>query len=157
MSRLSNYDVVFIDVVDVLFDNINNTKSYKIIEVGAEDTKTKAITNYGAINCKHNMADAVDTISEATIGTCAIGPTILRLEEAAHNWDIKHYTWLETYILKHLSPPEKSQWRHLARLMDVPVKPTTRPITGANSPLYFSTTKRYDNGQLKKPTNWPPR
>lgn len=74
----SGYDVVFVDVVDDLVDNINNTPSYKITEVGAEGTKTKTITRYRAINSKHNMADAVDTISKASIVTCAVGPTILK-------------------------------------------------------------------------------
>ncbi|ETN40763.1 uncharacterized protein HMPREF1541_05043 [Cyphellophora europaea CBS 101466] len=74
----SGYEVVFVDVVDDLVNNINNTKSYKITEVGAEGTKTKTITNYRAINSKHNLQDAIDTISKAAIVTCAVGPTILK-------------------------------------------------------------------------------
>lgn len=74
----SGYDVVFIDVVDDLVNKINETPEYKITEVGAEGTKTKTIKNYRAINSKHNMADAVETLSKAEIVTCAVGPTILK-------------------------------------------------------------------------------
>ena len=58
----TGYRVVFVDVVDNLVDQINDTKSYTITEVGAEGTKKKTITNYTALNskisdgrsCRHN-------------------------------------------------------------------------------------------------------
>jgi mannitol-1-phosphate 5-dehydrogenase len=74
----TGYSVIFVDVVDDLVDQINSTKSYKITEVGAEGTKTKTITNYRAINSKYNMEDCVNSIADADIVTCAVGPNILK-------------------------------------------------------------------------------
>lgn len=74
----SGYDVVFVDVVDKLIDQINSTKSYTITEVGAEGEKTKTITNYKALNSKTHMEEVVDTISKASIVTCAVGPNVLK-------------------------------------------------------------------------------
>jgi len=74
----TGYDVVFIDVIDGLIEQINNTPKYTITEVGAEGRKTKTITNYRAINSKYNMDDVVKTIAGADIVTCAVGPTILK-------------------------------------------------------------------------------
>lgn len=74
----SGYDVVFIDVVDDLINKINNTKEYKITEVGAEGTKSKTITNYRAVNSKYNMDEVVSIIADAVIVTCAVGPNVLK-------------------------------------------------------------------------------
>ncbi len=74
----TGYSVVFVDVVDDLVNQINDTKSYTITEVGAEGTKKKTITNYRAINSKYDMEDVVNTIAGADIVTCAVGPTILK-------------------------------------------------------------------------------
>jgi len=74
----TGYEVIFVDVVDKLIDDINATKSYTITEVGAEGRKTKTITNYKAINSKHNMDATVDAIANADIVTCAVGPNVLR-------------------------------------------------------------------------------
>ena len=74
----TGYKVVFVDVVDNLINQINDTPSYTITEVGAEGTKKKTIDNYTAINSKYDMEKVVDTIAEATIVTCAVGPTILK-------------------------------------------------------------------------------
>ncbi|KAK5100141.1 hypothetical protein LTR70_003333 [Exophiala xenobiotica] len=74
----TGYEVIFVDVVDKLIDDINATKSYTITEVGAEGKKTKTITNYKAINSKHNMDATVDAIANADIVTCAVGPNVLK-------------------------------------------------------------------------------
>lgn len=74
----SGYEVVFVDVIDKLIDDINNTKSYTITEVGAEGEKVKTITNYKALNSKTHMDEVVDTISKAAIVTCAVGPNVLK-------------------------------------------------------------------------------
>lgn len=74
----TGYEVIFVDVVDKLIDDINNTKSYTITEVGAEGKKTKTITNYKAINSKHNMPETIDAIANAEIVTCAVGPNVLK-------------------------------------------------------------------------------
>lgn len=74
----SGFDVVFVDVVDDLINNINKTKSYTITEVSDDGEKVKTITNYKALNSKTHMEEVVDTISKATIVTCAVGPNVLR-------------------------------------------------------------------------------
>jgi len=74
----TDYEVIFVDVVDDLIDRINATKSYKITEVGEEGQKSKTITNYRAINSKYNMADVVQCIAEADVVSCAVGPNVLK-------------------------------------------------------------------------------
>uniref|UniRef100_A0A0D6QVM1 Mannitol-1-phosphate 5-dehydrogenase n=1 Tax=Araucaria cunninghamii TaxID=56994 RepID=A0A0D6QVM1_ARACU len=74
----TGYHVVFVDVVDQLIDQINNTKSYTITEVGSEGEKKKTITNYKAYNSKYDMPKVVEEISGADIVTCAVGPNILK-------------------------------------------------------------------------------
>lgn len=74
----SGYDVIFADVVDDLVNKLNSTPSYKVIEVGAEGTDTKVISNYRAINSKYNEAELVDEIATADVVTCSVGPRILK-------------------------------------------------------------------------------
>jgi mannitol-1-phosphate 5-dehydrogenase len=74
----TGYKIVFCDVVDDLVDQINNTPSYTVTEVGADGEHTKTITNYTALNTKYHMDEAIKTISEADIVTCAVGPNILK-------------------------------------------------------------------------------
>ncbi|KAI8958333.1 mannitol dehydrogenase domain-containing protein [Daldinia sp. FL1419] len=74
----SGYEVVFADVVDKLVDALNSTPSYKVIERGVEGTDVKTITNYRAINSKHNEAELVDEIATADVVTCSVGPNILK-------------------------------------------------------------------------------
>ncbi|KAH8680623.1 mannitol-1-phosphate 5-dehydrogenase-like protein [Xylariales sp. PMI_506] len=74
----SGYEVVFADVMDDVVNKLNKTPSYKVIEVGAEGTDTKTITNYRAINSKYNEAELIDEISTADVVTCSVGPNILK-------------------------------------------------------------------------------
>merc|ERR1712193_133422 len=74
----SGYEVIFADVADALIDKINDTPSYKVIEVGTEGTTENTITNYRAINSKTHESDLIDEISQADIVTCSIGPNILK-------------------------------------------------------------------------------
>ena len=74
----TGYKVVFVDVIDDLINNINESKSYTVTEVSDEGEKSKTITNYRGINSKYDMPDVVKTISEADIVTCAVGPTVLK-------------------------------------------------------------------------------
>lgn len=74
----TGYKVIFVDVIDKLINDINNTKSYTITEVGTEGTKTKTITNYIALNSKTHMKEVVETIANADIVTCAVGPNVLK-------------------------------------------------------------------------------
>lgn len=74
----SGYEVVFCDVMDAVIDKLNASKSYKVIQVGAEGESISTITNYRAINSKLNEADVIDEITTADLVTCSVGPNILK-------------------------------------------------------------------------------
>lgn len=74
----SGYEVVFCDVTDIIIDQLNQTKSYKVIQVGVEGNSTTTITNYRAINTKTNEYDAIEEIRTADLVTCSVGPNILK-------------------------------------------------------------------------------
>jgi len=74
----SGYEVVFCDVMDGLIEQLQNTKSYKVIQVGAEGTSEETITNYRAINSKTNEADVIEEIRTADVVTCSVGPRVLK-------------------------------------------------------------------------------
>lgn len=74
----SGYEVVFCDVMDGLIENLQKTKSYKVIQVGADGNTESSITNYRAINSKTNEADVVEEIRTANLVTCSVGPNILK-------------------------------------------------------------------------------
>jgi mannitol-1-phosphate 5-dehydrogenase len=64
--------------MDSVIDQLNKSKSYKVIQVGSEGTSETTITNYRAINSKHNEAQVIDEITTADIVTCSVGPNILK-------------------------------------------------------------------------------
>jgi len=74
----SGYEVVFCDVMDSIIDQLQKTKSYKVIQVGAEGNSETVITNYRAINSKTHEADVIKEIITADIVTCSVGPNILK-------------------------------------------------------------------------------
>lgn len=74
----SGYEVVFCDVMDNLIDSLQNSKSYKVIQVGAEGNSETTITNYRAFNSKTHEADIVKEITTADVVTCSVGPNILK-------------------------------------------------------------------------------
>lgn len=74
----SGYEVVFCDVMDNIIDQLNASKSYKVIQVGAEGTSETTITNYRAINSKTHEEDVIKEISTADVVTCSVGPNILK-------------------------------------------------------------------------------
>jgi len=74
----SGYEVVFVDVMDSIIELLQNNKSYKVIQVGAEGESTSEITNYRAINSKTHEEDVIKEISTADIVTCSVGPNILK-------------------------------------------------------------------------------
>jgi mannitol-1-phosphate 5-dehydrogenase len=61
-----------------IIDQLNASKSYKVIQVGAEGTSETTITNYRAINSKTHEADVIKEISTADVVTCSVGPNILK-------------------------------------------------------------------------------
>lgn len=74
----SGYEVVFADVVPAVVDKLNETKSYKVIEVGTEGTVEETITNYRAINSRTHESDLIEEIATADVVTCSVGPNILK-------------------------------------------------------------------------------
>ncbi|KAI4242106.1 MAG: hypothetical protein LQ352_007299 [Teloschistes flavicans] len=76
--HLAGFEVVFVDVVDSLIEQLQKTKEYTVTEIGGEGEKVNKITNYRAINSKHNEQEAVDEIATADLVTCAVGPNILK-------------------------------------------------------------------------------
>lgn len=74
----SGFDVVFADVNGALVDQVNQSTSYRVIEVGTEGTSEKTITNYRAINSRTNEEHLIQEIQTADIVTCSVGPNILK-------------------------------------------------------------------------------
>ncbi|CAF9918117.1 MAG: hypothetical protein ALECFALPRED_000565 [Alectoria fallacina] len=74
----SGFEVVFVDVMDKLIEQLQQTKSYTVTEIGGDGEKVNTISNYRAINSKTHAKDAVEEISSADLVTCAVGPTILK-------------------------------------------------------------------------------
>ncbi|KAK2746638.1 hypothetical protein FQN57_002982 [Myotisia sp. PD_48] len=74
----SGYEVVFIDVVDQIINALQSTPSYTVTEISSAGEHVKTISNYRAINSKHNLQDVINEISTAEVVTCAVGPNILK-------------------------------------------------------------------------------
>ncbi|PBP24451.1 mannitol-1-phosphate dehydrogenase [Diplocarpon rosae] len=74
----SGYEVVFCDVMDSIIDQLQRSKSYKVIQVGADGNSTTTISNYRAINSKSHEADVINEIMTADVVTCSVGPNILK-------------------------------------------------------------------------------
>jgi mannitol-1-phosphate 5-dehydrogenase len=64
--------------MDSVIDQLNASKSYQVIQVGAEGTTKDTITNYRAINSKTHEADVIQEIVTADVVTCSVGPSILK-------------------------------------------------------------------------------
>jgi mannitol-1-phosphate 5-dehydrogenase len=74
----SGYEVVFCDVMDSVINQLQKSKSYKVIQVGAEGNSESIITNYRAINSKYHEAQVIDEITTCDLVTCSVGPNILK-------------------------------------------------------------------------------
>lgn len=57
--------VVFVDVVDTLIEQLQQTPKYTVTEIGGDGEKVNTITNYRAINSKTNESDAIEEITSA--------------------------------------------------------------------------------------------
>lgn len=79
--------------MDSIIDQLQKHTSYTVTEIGTKNEKVNTISNYRAINSKHNEADVVEEIATADIVshnlskfhqtnicqvTCAVGPNILK-------------------------------------------------------------------------------
>ncbi|KAF2164035.1 hypothetical protein M409DRAFT_25805 [Zasmidium cellare ATCC 36951] len=74
----SDFEVVFVDVMDSIIDALQKAKSYEVTEIGPDGEKTFHIDNYRAINSKHEMDKVIQEIATADTVTCAVGPNILK-------------------------------------------------------------------------------
>jgi mannitol-1-phosphate 5-dehydrogenase len=74
----SGYFVTFVDVMDSIINQLQETPSYTVTEIGDDGERKFTIDHYKAINSKYNMDDVVKAIAEADIVTCAVGPNILK-------------------------------------------------------------------------------
>jgi len=74
----SDYEVVFVDVMDSIIESLQKTSSYTVTEIGDDGERKFTIDNYRAINSKHEMEKVVDEIATADVVTCAVGPNILK-------------------------------------------------------------------------------
>lgn len=64
--------------MDSIIDQLQNSKSYKVIQVGAEGNSVSTISNYRAINSKYHEDEVIKEISTADVVTCSVGPNILK-------------------------------------------------------------------------------
>lgn len=58
---------MFIDVMDSIIEQLQKTKEYTVTEIGAEGEKVNKISNYRAINSKHEEAKVVEEIATADL------------------------------------------------------------------------------------------
>ena len=63
--------------MDSIIEQLQKHTSYTVTEIGDGEKKVNTITNYRAINSKHDEAKVVEEIATADIVTCAVGPNIL--------------------------------------------------------------------------------
>jgi mannitol-1-phosphate 5-dehydrogenase len=74
----SGYFVTFVDVMDSIINQLQETPSYTVTEIGDDGERKFTIDHSTAINSKYTMDDVVKAIAEADIVTCAVGPNILK-------------------------------------------------------------------------------
>jgi mannitol-1-phosphate 5-dehydrogenase len=74
----SGYEVVFVDVMDSVIDALQKTPKYTVTEISDKGSHTTEITNYRALNSKHEEGKVVEEIASADTVTCAVGPNILK-------------------------------------------------------------------------------
>ncbi|KAH6612096.1 mannitol-1-phosphate 5-dehydrogenase [Boeremia exigua] len=74
----SGYEVIFVDVMDSIITQLQETPSYTVTEIGDDGERTFTIDHYRAINSKHEMDKVVHEIATADVVTCAVGPNILK-------------------------------------------------------------------------------
>ncbi|MFD1720021.1 mannitol-1-phosphate 5-dehydrogenase [Amnibacterium endophyticum] len=72
----SGYEVVFADVAEQLIDALDAADSYRVIEIG-EGGREHVVTDFRAVNSRHDEARLIDEISTADVVTTAVGPRVL--------------------------------------------------------------------------------
>ncbi|KAJ8109870.1 hypothetical protein OPT61_g7143 [Boeremia exigua] len=74
----SGYEVIFVDVMDTIITQLQETPSYTVTEIGDDGERQFTIDHYRAINSKYEMDKVVHEIATADVVTCAVGPNILK-------------------------------------------------------------------------------
>lgn len=74
----SDYEVVFVDVMDSLIENLQKIDHYTVTEIGDDGQQDFKIDHFRAINSKHEMPKVIEEIASADVVTCAVGPNILK-------------------------------------------------------------------------------
>lgn len=74
----AGYEIIFVDVVDSVIESLQKTKSYQVTEISDSGETTTEVTNYRALNSKHEEPAVIKEIASADIITCAVGPNILK-------------------------------------------------------------------------------
>jgi mannitol-1-phosphate 5-dehydrogenase len=74
----AGYEVIFVDVMDSIINQLQETKSYTVTEIGPDGEREFTIDNYRAINSKYELEKVVHEIATADVVTCAVGPNILK-------------------------------------------------------------------------------
>lgn len=64
------------DVVDALIEQLQNSKSYTVTEIGGDGEKVNTISNYRAINSKTHEADVIHEIATADM-VCPNSPYLI--------------------------------------------------------------------------------
>jgi mannitol-1-phosphate 5-dehydrogenase len=72
----SGYHTKFVDVNETIIDEINSKQTYKVI-LASEQKEELEVRNISGINSAKDPNAVIDTISEASIVTTAVGPNIL--------------------------------------------------------------------------------
>ncbi|PSN69317.1 mannitol-1-phosphate 5-dehydrogenase [Corynespora cassiicola Philippines] len=74
----SGYEVVFVDVMDDLIKELQNTPTYTVTEIGDDGERKFTIDHFRALNSKYSMEEVISEIASADVVTCAVGPNILK-------------------------------------------------------------------------------
>ncbi|KAF2662355.1 mannitol-1-phosphate 5-dehydrogenase [Lophiostoma macrostomum CBS 122681] len=74
----SDYEVIFVDVMDDLINKLANTSSYTVTEIGDDGEREFTIDHFRALNSKYDLDKVVHEIATADVVTCAVGPNILK-------------------------------------------------------------------------------
>ncbi|WP_407272101.1 mannitol-1-phosphate 5-dehydrogenase [Radiobacillus sp. PE A8.2] len=72
----SSYHVTFVDIAEKIINQLNEQKSYKV-KLATDEKQETTIHNVSGLNNMTQELEVIDTITNATFLTTAIGPTIL--------------------------------------------------------------------------------
>lgn len=74
----SGYEVIFLDINDIIIDTLNRDNKYTITAVSNDETKKIVVEHVRAINTKYHPEEAVKAIATCNIMATAVGANVLR-------------------------------------------------------------------------------